>query len=224
MLIELDPTRRMDRIFRILKTRYGLSRHGNLRNIRWELIFIIVSLRTSEQVYVPVFRAIRRRYDSLESLGRARISTLRAILKPAGLSGIRAIQIKQASKRLASEWTDYGLKNAARKDPEFVERYLCTFRGVGLKVAKCVLMYAADLPVLPVDTHVWRVMTRLGFAAGGRLNDHKASYLEAMVPPRLRYAVHVICLSHGRLICKPRPLCAICPVSHLCPSAMIGEA
>lgn len=43
-----------------------------------------------------------------------------------------------------------------------IEKYLASLPGIGIKTAKCVMMYSFDRLVLPVDTHVWRIATRLG--------------------------------------------------------------
>jgi endonuclease III len=42
------------------------------------------------------------------------------------------------------------------------QSYLTSLPGVGLKTAKCILMYSLNREVLPVDTHVWRLSVRLG--------------------------------------------------------------
>ena len=46
--------------------------------------------------------------------------------------------------------------------------YLTRFPGVGVKTAACVLMFSLGRPVMPVDTHVFRVCKTPGFPAGGR--------------------------------------------------------
>jgi endonuclease III len=41
--------------------------------------------------------------------------------------------------------------------------YLLSLPGVGVKTAKCVLMYSLGRAVLPIDIHVLRVAKRLGW-------------------------------------------------------------
>lgn len=202
-----------------LERAYGLERHGNVRDAFWELVLIVISVRTTQSVYLPVYRTVREAYPTIERLAAARITSLRWILVPAGLSKLKAWQIRNAAKSILRDFGPTGLTRAGRRDPVRVETYLRDLPGVGAKVAKCVTMYACDATVLPVDAHVWRVMSRLGYAPGGRLTERVALDLEFLIPPSMRYAVHVLCISHGRAICKPRPACPLCPINSLCPSA-----
>jgi endonuclease III len=96
--------------------------------------------------------------------------------------------------------------------------YLTSLPGVGLKTARCVLMYALERPVLAVDTHVWRVAKRLGWIDGGKHPDNRRSEkLERRIPPGLRYSLHVTMVAHGRRVCRGRPACHLCVLSDLCP-------
>ena len=79
------------------------------------------------------------------------------------------------------------------------------------------MMYAMGRQVLPADTHVGRVLSRLGpyrelgLDLGGL--DHKKLQviLAELVPPNLRYSLHVNLVSHGREVCDARrPACDRC--------------
>lgn len=96
--------------------------------------------------------------------------------------------------------------------------YLAGFHGVGVKTAACVLCFALERPVLPVDTHVDRVARRLGLAPerGGRDRVHRA--LNRDVPPELRRRLHLQLIRLGRDVCGARRAeCDRCPVADLCP-------
>ena len=93
----------------------------------------------------------------------------------------------------------------------------CALPGVGRKTAACVLLFSYGLPDVPVDTHVFRVGTRLGLFRPG------ASFEEAH-DEMLRFAdeayeLHVSLIRHGRRTCTARnPACRECPLLSLCPS------
>ena len=213
--------RRLRSIVAKLTTRYGIDRHSNLRDAFWELVFIIISVRTADRLYKPTYKSVKRRYPTIYALAAARLADLTSILKPAGLSKLKSAQIRDAARAVLRDFGRSGLTRAGRKDPELIEKYLMQLDGVGVKVAKCVTMYACDAETLPVDAHVWRVMSRLGYAPGGRITEQKALQLEERVNPKLRLPVHVLSISHGREICRPTPLCDLCPVSTLCPSSRL---
>lgn len=203
----------------LLEQLYGEPRHGNVRDPYWELIYILLSIRTSEAVYRPVFQRVRRKYRSATRLSRARIDLLARDLKVLGLANLRARQLRDITRSILRDIGLAGLTRLGRSNTEAFERYLCSHRGVGPKIAKCVSMYAFGAASLPVDAHVWRVMSRLGLAAGGRLTATRALELEQRVPQELRYKVHILALAHGRKICKPVPLCESCVLSTTCPSS-----
>src|SRR5262249_16783656 len=96
--------------------------------------------------------------------------------------------------------------------------YLLTLPGMGPKTARCVLMYSLGRDVFPVDTHVWRIAKRLGWASGGnRPTARQMHELERAIPPPLRYSLHITMVAHGRAICRAVPACDICPLRRLCP-------
>lgn len=88
--------------------------------------------------------------------------------------------------------------------------------GVGRKTANVVLNVAFNQPVMPVDTHVFRVANRTGLAAGKTVLQVEKK-LEKSVPKAYGQTAHHLLILHGRYVCKARnPLCATCVVAHLC--------
>lgn len=93
---------------------------------------------------------------------------------------------------------------------------LVALPGVGRKTANVVLNTAFNLPVIPVDTHVFRVANRTGLGKGKTPNE---------VEKRLSRLVHVEYLPnlhhwlvlHGRYVCLARkPKCDHCIIKDLC--------
>jgi endonuclease III len=103
------------------------------------------------------------------------------------------------------------------------ERYLMTLPGAGIKTARCVMMFAFGRQVLPVDTHLARIARRMGWAMSGQGSAKLHADLDAVVPPDLRYQLHVNAICFGRKICLARqPRCQICPVSRYCQWNLAG--
>jgi len=94
------------------------------------------------------------------------------------------------------------------------------FIGNWVLFTTAILLFSFGMPDVPVDTHVYRVGTRLG------LFRPKASFEEAH-DEMLRlvgddadeaYEVHVGLIRHGRRTCTARnPDCDNCPLLSLCP-------
>src|SRR5206468_6228044 len=92
---------------------------------------------------------------------------------------------------------------------------LTRLHGVGRKTASIVLGAAFGVPAIAVDRHVARVAERLGLsrAAPGGIEES----LRALYPKKDWIKVTWCFVLHGRRVCRPTPLCPICPVRDLCP-------
>jgi len=102
------------------------------------------------------------------------------------------------------------------------QAHLTRLPGIGPKTAACVLLFALERPVMPVDTHVHRVARRLGLIEAKASAEQAHPDLTALAGPKAKdiYAAHVDLVRHGRRVCHARlPACGQCPVAGLCPSA-----
>jgi endonuclease III len=91
--------------------------------------------------------------------------------------------------------------------------------GVGRKTGNVVRSVAFDLPGLPVDTHVRRLVGRLKLT--NETDPVKIELdLNGIVPPEERGALSLRLILHGRRVCKARkPQCDVCVLNDICPSA-----
>jgi len=204
------------RVCEALELEYGRPRHGNPKDPLDDLISIMLSNKTGPAMAGTVYRELKTRFDTWDDVLSRPASTLERMLRPAGLSRIRSSQIRSTLKRIRSDFTSCNLDGLRKLSPSEAQSYLTSLAGVSDKVAKCVLMYTCGAEVLPVDSHVHRVATRLGWTVRKRA-DQCHEELEALVPPYRRYAFHVDCVAHGRLVCRPaNPSCSTCCVKRYC--------
>jgi endonuclease III len=88
--------------------------------------------------------------------------------------------------------------------------------GVGRKTANVVLNTAFGVPVIAVDTHIFRVSNRTGLAPGPD-PDAVADLLEKVVPERFKLHAHHWLILHGRYVCIARkPRCPECVIADIC--------
>ena len=93
---------------------------------------------------------------------------------------------------------------------------LVALPGVGRKTANVVLNVAFGEPTIAVDTHIFRVCNRTGFAKGKTPTEVEEKLLK-IVPEEFRLNAHHWLLLFGRYCCKARnPECEGCPVSEFC--------
>lgn len=204
------------RVCEALEARYGSPRHRNPKNPIDDLIYIILSNKTGPKTARTVYTVLKNRFESWDEIPRRRNSVLERVLRPGGLSRIKSTQIRSALKQIESDFGSCSLRGLRKLPTHDAESYLTSLPGVSEKVAKCVLMYTSGAQVLPVDAHIHRIARRLGWTVKKRA-DQCHPELESLVPPQRRYAFHVDCVAHGRLICRPsNPGCRDCCIRKYC--------
>jgi len=204
------------KVCRILEAEYGRPRLGNPRDPLDDLIYIVLSNKTTPTTATRVFRQLKTSFPKWSDLIAAKSSTVQAILRPAGLSHVKTAQIRAALRKIKRDFGNCDLSALRKLATADAEEYLCSLAGVSEKVAKCVLMYTLGSKVLPVDAHLHRIAVRLGWTERKRA-DQCHDELEAIVSPNLRFALHVDSIVHGRLTCRPQaPLCGACCIRKFC--------
>ena len=200
-----------------MKARYGSPLLSNKSDPLDELVFIILSQMTTSPSYERVFDRLKKAMPTWGILTETSASDLTSLIADAGLSGQRALRLKQIADRLARDFGEVSLSELADYDDVSARRYLTSLPGVGIKTAKCVMMYSLGRQVLPVDTHNARVATRLGLVTAGSAAAIDRD-LSGVVPPALRFDFHVNAIAHGRAVCRAvTPRCDECVLLSLCP-------
>ncbi len=88
--------------------------------------------------------------------------------------------------------------------------------GVGRKTANVVLNTAFGLPVMAVDTHIFRVANRTGMGPGKNVKQVEQALMKIIPNEYLQHAHHWLIL-HGRYTCTARkPQCEACLIADLC--------
>jgi endonuclease III len=203
-------------VSRRLSVDHGDPRLHNKRDPLDELVFIILSAKTSEPSYLRTYRALKRAFPSwFEILDSPKGSIARLIIK-GGLSKKKELQLRQLLTELRDRGTD-DLNGLRKLTNAQAEKFLVSLPGVGLKTARCVLMFSFSRNVFPVDTHVNRVLSRIGLIQPKRLTDRVQDDIQRIIPLDLRHKLHVNLVAHGRAVCKAKnPACESCRVNDMC--------
>ncbi len=226
-----------------LENLYGVARwHARLDPLD-ELVACILSQHTSDANSFRAFDRLKREFPTWEAVLEADTRDIADAIRSGGLADSKAPRIQavlHAIEAKVEAETEAGgeieVKSKAGIDPEsgmsangisldFLETlpddearaYLMALPGVGPKTAAIVLCFAMGRPVLPVDTHVFRVAWRLGLIEKkiGEAKAHDA--LQAQIAPEDTYRFHVALITHGRRICRaPTPRCPECPLTDQC--------
>lgn len=128
-------------------------------------------------------------------------------IKTIGLYRNKAKHVIELSRKLLEDFD-----GVVPDDREALE----SLPGVGRKTANVVLNVAFGKPTIAVDTHIFRVSNRTGFAPGKTVEEVERKLLKFM-PAEFKKDAHHWLLLHGRYCCKAvKPDCAHCPVAELC--------
>lgn len=188
------------------------------------LIVTIISQNTADTNTQRAFENLSNNFEiTPQALANAELRKIEACLHVGGLYKNKAKTIQTASKIIIEKFQG-SLKPILSLPLEEARKTLLEMSGVGPKTADVVLLFAANKPTVPVDTHVNRVSKRLGLApANGSYEDVRLS-LMSLFEPKDYLAVHLLLIAHGRKTCKARqPLCSQCPVNTNCPSNSCGD-
>jgi endonuclease-3 len=153
-----------------------------------------------------------------EALAKAEASKIEESLKVAGLYRNKANKIKQVSEIILKEFGG-DLESILAMPLREARKTLMRLPGVGPKTADVVLLFCAEKPTIPVDTHVNRVSKRLTLAPVNGDYETVREFLQTLYIPKDYLKVHVLMILLGRKYCKARnPLCKQCPLNTLCQS------
>lgn len=211
----LAPTRRARRINRLLAERYP-DAHCELdfTSPLELLVATILSAQTTDVRVNLVTPGLFARYPDAAAYAGADRAELEEIIRSTGFFRAKAQSLIGLGQALVE-----------RYDGEVPARMgdLVTLPGVGRKTANVVLGNAFGVPGLPVDTHVGRVVRRLGLTT--QEDPVKVeTELGGLVPPRDWTMLSHRLIFHGRRTCHARrPACGACPLAALCPSYGVGE-
>ena len=193
---------------------------GNRTDRLDELIFIVLTLKTNDANFSRVFDSLKEAFPTWQSVLDAPVEALKEVIKPAGLSNQKAPRIKAILETVKKRSGDLSLGFLEALSDTDLESFLDDLPGVGLKAARCVMMYSFDRQVFPVDTHTARICRRLGWVDASVSTKRAQKLLPPLVPPSIRRSLHVNLVLHGRAACTPsKPKCGDCCLLDLCPSA-----
>lgn len=182
-----------------------------------ELVSCILSQHTSDTNTFRAFALLKEKYPAWEAVIAAPTEELVETIRGAGLANTKAPRIQAVLRQIREQEGSLSLDRLKTMSDADARAYLMNLPGVGPKTAAIVLCFALGRPVIPVDTHVFRVSWRLGLIPkkAGEAKAH--DLLQPQVPDELVFRFHVALIRHGRAICKaPVPRCEECPLTDLC--------
>jgi len=195
------------KVLKILKNKYPQKADMDLGNPSDSLIATIMSARTTDAQVLKMFPAFRKKFPNWKKLAESDINDIAEPMNTIGLYRNKAKSLKALAQKLVSEYKG--------EVPNTMER-LIELPGVGRKTASCVLSNCFNKPAIAVDTHVFRISRRLGWAKGKDAVKVEKE-LADLVPKSAWSKINLTFVPFGRDICKPgKSQCYRCPIVKYC--------
>jgi len=170
------------------------------------LISVLLSSRTKDGVTLKASKALFGAADSPEKMLKLGADKISRLIYPVGFYRQKAANILKICRAILERG---GVPS------EFEE--LVKLPGVGRKTANLVLALAFDRPAVAVDTHVFRISRRLGWATGETPKEVEVE-LRELFPINLWIKLNKTLVGFGQTVCKPiKPLCNQCVLNKNCP-------
>lgn len=178
------------------------------------VVAVLLSAQTTDVGVNKVTPVLFGRWPTPAALASAPIDEVEEVLHPIGFYRGKARHAVDAAQMIVA---DFGGEVPRTMDE------LTRLPGVGRKTANIVLNNAFGIVEgIAVDTHVFRIATRLGFTKAPTPAEAEADLLK-VIPQELWKPVNHQWVLFGRQVCDARkPQCTCdgqpCPLADLCPS------
>jgi len=180
------------------------------------LIATKLSQNTTDKSSYVAFRNLKARYADWDNVAEADIGEIKDCIRVCGLGNIKAASIKNLLEGMKKNYGSLDLSFMSAYENDKIYEELLQYDGIGVKTISCVLIFALGRDAFPVDTHVHRVLNRLGIV---KTNTPEKTFLEVkdVIPEGKRYVLHSGLIKFGRNICRAKnPLCSICFLFSIC--------
>ncbi len=217
--------RRIAAILRRLGRAYGAPPDPRRLPPLDELVLTVLSQNTSDTNRDRAYADLRARFPTWDEVADAPLPAIARAIRRGGLGPTKSVRLREILRGLREQGMPLDERAFARMRSAPLWDLLVGLRGVGPKTAACVLLFSLGRPFFPVDTHVHRVAIRLGLVPPGSDAVRAQEILQAQVPPRDMYDLHMGLIRHGREICAARrPFCSRCPLADVCPRVGVAGA
>jgi len=177
------------------------------------LIATILSQSSTDKAALKSFKKLEEDIGVEPSkLVKAKIEEIANAIRESGLQNQKA----KAIKEIAEIMLNTNLEEIMKEDIQRAREKLVSLPKVGYKTAD-VLLASFGKPIIPIDTHVERVVKRLGIIRKEAKYEEIRMKLEEIVPENYRHKFHLLLIAHGRKTCKSKmPLCSQCKIFEYC--------
>ena len=212
-----DIGKKAEKVCKILIDKYGKDVSERKLPPIDELVMTILSQHTNDINMYRAFESLKETYSCWEEVLAAPQDELAVSIRSSGMYNLKAKRIQASLREIQERVGKLDLSLIETMEISEAKEWLTSLHGVGPKTAAIVLLFSFGLPVLPVDTHVWRVTKRLGIIDMKVSREKAHDLLEKIMPRDCIPSLNKNLVQHGREVCRAQnPKCADCFLNKIC--------
>ena len=172
------------------------------------IVAVILSAQCTDKRVNIITPPLLEKYPDPGSMAKAEPSEIFEFIKSCSYPNNKAKHLAGMARMLVNEFN-----GIVPSEPSELQR----LPGVGRKTANVVASVVYRKPVMAVDTHVFRVASRIGLVRNAKTPLSAELQLSRNIPVDLMHEAHHWLILHGRYVCKARkPLCNQCGLKEFC--------
>lgn len=195
---------------------YGVTKEGFYHEQPWQLLVaIMLSAQSTDKQVEEALPRLFERFRTAGQMAEAPIEEIEEAIRSVGLYKNKAKNIKKCCRQIVEE---YGGEVPANIDE------VLKLAGVGRKTATLFLADAYGIQGVTVDTHVFRISRRLGWAFGKNPVEVEKE-LQKVLPEEHWNRINFQLIYLGRTVCTARKArCGECALAEWCEKRTGDEA
>ncbi|MFM2156975.1 MAG: hypothetical protein RL516_1724 [Bacteroidota bacterium] len=174
------------------------------------IVAVVLSAQCTDKRVNMVTPKLFKKYPDAKSLSKSTVEDVFELIKSISYPNNKAKHLVGLGQLLMSKFK--GIVPSNVDD-------LVLLPGVGRKTANVVASVVFNQPKMAVDTHVFRVSSRIGLTTNSTTPLETEKQLVKHIPEELIHIAHHWLILHGRYVCIARnPKCDICELKSACKS------
>ncbi len=172
------------------------------------LVAVSLSAQCTDKRVNLTTPALFEAYPSAWEMSQAEVEQIYGYIRSISYPNNKARNLSKMSKMLCEEFG-----GEVPQDLDALQR----LPGVGRKTANVLGAVLWGREVMPVDTHVFRLASRIGLVRAAKTVLQTELQLEKNIPSHLLPIAHHWLILHGRYVCTARnPKCGECGITEWC--------
>ena len=208
----------------LLERRFGTPEWDGPEPPLDALVRTVLSQSTSDVNSGRAFEALKAAFPTWAQAFAAGPKAVEAAIHSGGLARQKSRRIVKLLGWVRERFGAFDLSAVHDMPTEEVFATLLPLDGIGVKTIAVMLLFACGRDCFAVDTHVHRIVRRVGLVLATASAERTFHLMAPLVPKGKALSFHLNLLALGRTLCRPTaPRCPECPLRRLCDYATRGE-